>query len=100
MLPNLRVATWNLGESRLCNLPAVSQAIRDVNADLVFLNEVMRGDVWASARYGVNSALDLQARCGYPFIEWVDTAVLGPLVGSGVKMVALLSRFPLSSPNS
>jgi endonuclease/exonuclease/phosphatase family metal-dependent hydrolase len=99
MLPNLRVATWNLGESRLCNLPAVSQAIRDVNADLVFLNEVMRGDVWASARYGVNSALDLQARCGYPFIEWVDTAVLGPLVGSGVKMVALLSRFPLSSPN-
>jgi endonuclease/exonuclease/phosphatase family metal-dependent hydrolase len=96
--PNLRVATWNLGESRLCNLPAVAQAIRAVNADLVFLNEVMRGDVWADARYGVNSALDLQARCGYPFIQWIDTSILSPIVGSGAKMVALFSRFPLFSP--
>ena len=99
MLPSLRVFTWNLGESRLCNLPAASHATRDVNADLVFLTEVMCGDVWTIARYGVNAALDLQARCGYLFIEWVDIVVLGLLVGLGVKVVALLSRVPLFRAN-
>lgn len=98
MRPRLRVATWNLGESRLCNLPTVAATLRSIDADLVFLNEVMRGDGWADSRYGVNQVTDLQQRCGYAHAQWLDTAALAPHQGSGVKMVGVLSRFALSRP--
>lgn len=100
MRPYITVATWNVGGAamRLCNLPLVASALQEANADLVFLSEIMRGDGWADVRYGVNQVLDLQQRCGYPYAPWIDASALSPLQGGGVKMVALLSRFPLTNP--
>lgn len=100
MRPLLTIATWNLGGvgSRLCNMPLVADALTAADADLVFLSEIMRGDGWADVRYGVNQAIDLQQRCGYPYVTWTDASALSPAQGSGVKMVALLSRFPLTNP--
>lgn len=98
MRPLLTIATWNLGGDgcRLGNIPLVADALVAADADLVLLQEVMRGDGWADVRYGVNQVDDLARRCGYPFSAWLDTSALPPHLGSGVKMVGLLSRFELS----
>lgn len=101
MRPLLTVATWNLGGvlSRVSNVPLIARALLGVDADIVLLQEVMRGDGWADVRYGVNQVEELARHCGYPHAVWLDTSALPPHHGSGVKMVGVLSKFGLSGYN-
>ena len=94
--------TWNIAEGRndgrnklpynSC-IPALADEIRRVNTDVVLLNEAVN---YAGPPFGngMHQVKELKRLTGYPHAGWAHTTALG---WTGHKVVAMLSRHPLSA---
>jgi len=100
----LRIMTWNIAEGSMTghlkpneSLAAIARRIRALSPDIVLLNEVKNWDLTAGGGAGdyVRQAQWLGDATGLPYYQWVNTTRTG---WTGHKAVAVLSRFPLTSP--
>ena len=92
----LRVLTWNLGVPRNEDLPIFAGLINSMRPDIVLLNEVTRGPLWDPW----NQVADLAWMGNWSYSYYLDTSILGVFgLGGGVKMVGIISRFPMDSFN-
>jgi endonuclease/exonuclease/phosphatase family metal-dependent hydrolase len=94
LLPQLpaarvRVLTWNIHEGT--GLQKVAQTIRELQPDLVLLNEVRWTFPGVDAQ---NQTAFLAAATGFRYAHYRDTTMMGPF---GTKGVAILSRYPMTN---
>jgi hypothetical protein len=96
MAESIRVLAWNIGglsDAEHPNLvPALADAIRFRNPDIVFINEALR----VGTTPHNNQVLELSSRTGLFNAAFADTAQLG--LSNVYKLVGVLSKFPLSNP--
>jgi endonuclease/exonuclease/phosphatase family metal-dependent hydrolase len=95
---------WNIAEGNLTgtlppnsNLPAIAEQIRAKSPDVVLLNEVKNWDLLIGGGQGdrIRQAKRIAELTGLPYYHWGNTARTG---WTGHKAVAVLSRYPLGTP--
>ena len=81
-------------EQRNERLRSIGELLRDINADVVVLNEVDFNSTWS---YGVNQARELAIEAGYAFVAEQRNLDFQIVFGSWQFGNVVLSRYPISN---